>query len=263
MFKNVFQREYGVKLGLSNPELHLIQTEKLAKLLLPKSIYEWIMKDGYYPESYVLPPCFKVEKYPAYGKKYFTINNGRIKSNLSSLAFIQFPKSNFADRIFGIIDPELHCDIAYEISSNWKSLLKIFFNPNNKVFCYSFPIPLDKKSMGKVGKLRSGRMIYEFIEMAENDVASEAFKYSYLIIADIKNFYPSIYTHSISWAIHGKSYIRTNKRRIDPNLLGNRIDHLFQYSNDGKTNGIAIGPVVSDIISEIILAKVDVEFSNC
>ncbi|MFM6127183.1 MAG: hypothetical protein ACKPBV_00235 [Sphaerospermopsis kisseleviana] len=34
-----------------------------------------------------------------------------------------------------------------------------------------------------------------------------AFQYKYLIKTDIKNFYPSIYTHSIPWALHKKDVI--------------------------------------------------------
>lgn len=187
---------------------------------------------------------------------------GNYSPKSSTLAQIQFPKSDLTDRIFSIIDPEIHCDIAYEIAHNWGKILKIIFNPENLIFSYSFPIPLDSNHSGTVGKLRSGRMIYEFIEMAENDVASEAFQYTYLVKADIKNFYPSIYTHSLAWAFHSTSYIRAKTRRRDYKHLGNRIDKLFQRSNDDRTNGIAIGPAVSDIVSELLLARVDTAFSK-
>ncbi|MCE2887486.1 MAG: RNA-directed DNA polymerase [Pseudanabaena sp.] len=80
--------------------------------------------------------------------------------------------------------------------------------------------------------------------MAENDVAAIAFRYKYLIKTDIKNFYPSIYTHSIPWALHDKAVIRQPNKRNDYEFIGNRLDKLFQNANDGCTNGIPIGPVV-------------------
>lgn len=40
------------------------------------------------------------------------------------------------------------------------------------------------------------------------------------------------------------------------------LDKLFQYSNDGCTNGIAIGPAISDLIAEVILSAVDTECSK-
>ena len=47
-------------------------------------------------------------------------------------------------------------------------------------------------------------MIYEWIEMAEKDMVAEAHKYNFIIRADITNFYNSVYTHSIGWALHGR-----------------------------------------------------------
>ena len=106
---------------MSNPSIHTKLTSKLARKLSKKDIYNWLLTDGYFPESYVLPPCFVVEKFPPYGTVYCkAANKGKTYSPKTSvLAQIQFPKSNYADRIFSIIQPELYCDIAYEIASNW------------------------------------------------------------------------------------------------------------------------------------------------
>ncbi len=105
-------------------------------------------------------------------------------------------------------------------------------------------------------------MIYEFLEMAENDIASEAYRFGFLVIADIKNCYGSIYTHSLSWATHGMTFMKSKKRWHNYRLLGNRLDKLFQSSNNDHTTGIPIGPAVSDVVSEILLAQVDIELSK-
>jgi len=128
---------------------------------------------------------------------------------------------------------------------------------DSRVVSYSFPIPIDSRTPGRLGYLRSGRMIYEFIAMTDADISSVAYKYSHMVKADIKNFYPSIYTHSIAWALHGKSFVRKPANLHNYGLLGNRLDRLFQYANDGCTNGIPIGPVVSDVIAEIVASAVD------
>ena len=244
------------------PLQHRKTTAKLAKKLALKDIYNWIMTDGYFPESYVLPPCFEVEKYPAFGKIYFPATNNKYNPRSSLLTQIQFPKNDYADRTFGIIDPEIHCDIAYEISKNWKTLLKRIFNAQNKVYSYSFPIPLDSKQPGSIGRLRSGRMIYEFIEMAEDDVAAEAFQFDFLVKADIKIFYPSVYTHTLAWATHSPKFIRPKGRRNNFKFLGNRLDKLFRCANDEKSIGVPIGPVISDFATELLLSQVDTEFSR-
>ncbi len=105
-------------------------------------------------------------------------------------------------------------------------------------------------------------MIYEFIDMTDDDLVSVAYRYTHLIKADIKNFYPSIYTHSLAWALHGKKFVRRPKSIHNFALVGDRLDKLFQNANDGCTNGLPIGPVVSDIAAEIIAASVDRELSR-
>ena len=240
-----------------SPETQKRLTAELARKLKRPEVYRWLVASGYFPESYVLPPCFVVTKHPAYGKRYFPHTRKKFSLKESEFQEVHFPKTELTDRTFGIIDPEIHSDIAYTIAQNWKAIIANLFNKENKVCSYSFPVPLDANTPGHIGGLRSGRMIYEFIEMAENDLASVAHKYKYLITTDVKNCYSSIYTHSIAWAIHGKNVIRKSVNRHNYSFLGNRLDKLFQYANDTCTNGIPIGPVVSDIVSELVLSGVD------
>lgn len=242
---------------MHKPEAHKEWTKKLAGQLKARQIYQWLITEGFFPENYVLPPCFQVAKYPKFGKAYARPAKSNYKPKLANIIEVQFPKTELADRTFGIIDPEIHSDIAYLVASNWKKILNTIFHPENMVCPYAFPIPVDRKNPGKIGRLRSGRMIYEFIEMAENDLAAEAYKFRCLVKADIKNFYASIYTHSIPWALHGKKYIRKLRRRWDYSFAGNKLDRLFRSANDERTNGIPIGPVVSDLVAEVVLAGCD------
>ncbi len=77
----------------------------------------------------------------------------------------------------------------------------------------------------------------------------------------MKNYDPSVYTHGIAWAIHSRAVIRKGTNRNDYSFLGNRLDKLFQHANDGCTNGLPIGPAVSDLIAELILPAVDLVIS--
>jgi hypothetical protein len=256
-----------------NPKEHFQRTKELAQALNKEDVYKWLVTKGYFPEAYVLPPCFEVTQNPEFGTIYFqatTKNNGRteFQPDISEFQQVHFPKTNLTDRTFGIINPKIHSDIAFRIANEWDAVVNCIFHNENLVCSYSFPIPLDDNKLGEIGGLRSGRMIYEWIEMAENDVASIAFQYKHLITTDIKNFYPSVYTHSIPWALHGKDYVRNQRcpnnhpNRSNYNLLGNCLDKLFQNANDGCTNGIPIGPAVSDIVSEIVLSGVDRKLSE-
>jgi hypothetical protein len=76
----------------------------------------------------------------------------------------------------------------------------------------------------------------------------------FILKADISRFYPSIYSHSISWAIHTKPTAKANRSHT---LIGNALDQLVRNSQDGQTIGIPIGPDPSLLISEIILGAVD------
>jgi len=77
----------------------------------------------------------------------------------------------------------------------------------------------------------------------------------FLLLADISRFYPSIYTHSIPWALHRKDVAKAKKS--DNDLLGNKLDKLVRDCQDGQTLGIPIGPDTSLLIAEILLSKVD------
>lgn len=234
-------------------------TRELARALKPRDIYWWLLEFGYFPEAYVLPPCFRVAKMPEKQKRYYDHQKKFKGLREVECAHVHFPKTELTDRIFGIIEPRIHNDIAYHITRNWKTMVDAMIPSDSIVSSYSFPVPMNGKKPGRMGELRSGRMIYEFISMTDDALATVAYRFTHIVKADIKNFYPSVYTHSLAWAIHGKRSIRYGKRgnRHDLKLIGNRLDKLFQMANDGCTNGLPIGPAVSDIASEIIVSAVD------
>ncbi len=243
---------------------HRRVTKNLARSLKKSDVYHWLCENGYFPESYVLPPCFKMVKRPLKPKVYYKVKSGgkKYKVDRTECINVHFPKTEYTDRNFGLIDPRIHNDIAYHISRNWLAVVEAMIPKQSNVASYTFPVPIDSRNQGRIGYLRSGRMIYEFIGMIDKDITSIAYKYSHIVKTDIKRFYPSLYTHSIPWALHGKKFIRKPEHLNDFKLLGNRLDRLFQNSNDGCTNGIPIGPVVSDIAAEIIASAVDVEFTK-
>ena len=78
---------------------------------------------------------------------------------------------------------------------------------------------------------------------------------TYMVKADISNFFPSIYSHALSWAIDGKENAKKNKNNKDK--WYNEIDEVRRNINYGETHGILIGPHSSNLISEIILVCID------
>ncbi|RST29992.1 RNA-directed DNA polymerase [Sphingomonas ginkgonis] len=82
----------------------------------------------------------------------------------------------------------------------------------------------------------------------------ESFGAKVLVKADIANFFGSLYTHSIPWALVG---IKTAKSTIKQPLWYNDLDNALQFCKRRETNGIAVGPGTSNIFAEIVLEKVD------
>lgn len=81
----------------------------------------------------------------------------------------------------------------------------------------------------------------------------------YLVKADIASCFPSIYTHSIPWALHGKEKAKVSNT-ID--LAGNFLDKVTQNIRDKQTNGLLIGPHSSNVISEIVLTSIDISLQS-
>lgn len=81
-------------------------------------------------------------------------------------------------------------------------------------------------------------------------------KYKYFLKLDIQNFFPSIYTHSLSWGIFGEKSL-AKKYKGEKNLFGNATDLICQKINFNETNGIVVGPEFSRIISELLLTSID------
>ncbi len=77
----------------------------------------------------------------------------------------------------------------------------------------------------------------------------------YILKTDISQFYSSIYTHSIPWAMYTKRLAKKKKNYGDN--LGNKIDTLIRNGQDGQTVGIPIGPDTSLLVAEILMSEID------
>ena len=77
---------------------------------------------------------------------------------------------------------------------------------------------------------------------------------------DITNFYPSIYSHAVPWALVGVS--EAKKNRSKNSKWYNKIDKAIRMNKRDETHGIAIGPATSNVIAEIILSKIDEALRN-
>ncbi|MBE0507243.1 MAG: RNA-directed DNA polymerase [Marinospirillum sp.] len=72
---------------------------------------------------------------------------------------------------------------------------------------------------------------------------------------DVANCFDSIYTHTISWAVKNKEYVK--KFVGNSNQFCQKLDTVMQRSNNNETNGIPVGSEFSRIFAEIIFQEID------
>lgn len=90
---------------------------------------------------------------------------------------------------------------------------------------------------------------YKYIELEK--------KYPFMRFMDVANCFDSIYTHTISWAVKNKEFIKKHTRYSSQ--FCQKFDTLVQRSNNNETNGIPVGSEVSRIFSEVIFQDIDVK----
>jgi len=74
----------------------------------------------------------------------------------------------------------------------------------------------------------------------------------------LTSFFPTIYTHSIPWAVLWKEEAKNNRSDTE---WSNLLDKKSRNIKNGETNGIPIWPDTSNIISELILSQIDKELN--
>ncbi len=159
-----------------------------------------------------------------------------------------------------LIHPALYVSLVNRITEedNWKLICRRFnaFANNNKINCLSLPV---ESLTDEVDKAEQITHWWHQIEQVSIELALE---YTFIIHTDISDCYGSIYTHSISWALHTKPEAKKKENRRDNNLLGNIIDNHIQDMRHGQTNGIPQGSVLMDFIAEIVLGYSDIELAE-
>ena len=219
------------------------------------------------PESYCrldLPPYFDFGRLLRPVEKFLTIKPlASLKLKPRDFEDVNYTiysnkDGRYAWRPFQLIHPVLYVDLAHSMTESiaWAAIRSRFqeFSKDPKIRCLSIP----QESLTK--KKDQGAQIlhwWQGIEQASIDLALD---FAYVLHGDITDCYASIYTHSIAWALHGKSTAKAKRR--DLSLSGNAIDFRLQNMQHGQTNGIPQGSVLVDLIAEMVLGYADLELSQ-
>lgn len=206
---------------------------------------ESILGRGYFPVE--LPPPFSTMEFGSYASSL----NSHLPFNtnddyrISRPEIFNLARAGSLRRELSIPNP-IHYSLLTEfVLQNWSDLIA----RTGSDFSLTSPTPTP-----------TGRAISRGNPLDElpNRRARLRSKGKFSLFADVARFYPSIYTHSIAWAAHdkptAKAAFRTRPRTY---LWGDRLDTLLRNCQDAQSVGIPIGPDISLVIAEMILAQVD------
>ena len=165
---------------------------------------------------------------------------------------------NLVTRLFHIPHPSPYARLCKRLSEHWDKLSYICKNCTSR----EKPAKHDtgRRVMGEWGDLEQiSVMNYSKLSDVKHRLKISTGKF-YRVTADISSFFPSIYTHSIPWAVVGRDKAKVNSN--EQQLWYNELDEAQRDVKRGETQGIPIGPGTSHIISEFILSKVDEVLCN-
>ncbi len=151
-------------------------------------------------------------------------------------------------RHLGIPHPESYSLQAIAIKKYWEEI---------KVHCAKPSPAISRVHVRHVGGGCIFEMSYKGVEryQFEEDEIEWRSGAKFVVKADIARCFPSMYTHTIPWALHGLTAAKGTDCPIK--LYGNLLDRCTQNTRDMQTNGLLIGPHASNIIAEIILTSID------
>ena len=167
----------------------------------------------------------------------------------------------YAWRPFQLINPVIYVSLVDCITKkeNWNIIKERFtaFQSNKNIECYSLPSISESTE-----KTDNEAQIFTWWQMIEQKSITLSLDYKYLLQTDITDCYGSIYTHTISWALHKKEEAKKKENRTKLSLIGVVIDNHLQDMCFGQTNGIPQGSTLMDFIAEMVLGYVDELLTN-
>ena len=153
-------------------------------------------------------------------------------------------RSSGVPRLCSIPHPRAYAHLALSIHKNWDHIDYITEGKNSQIHPF-------QHFDGRIAVIT-----YPHVARTSQRPHDHSFGKRFMVRADIANFYPSIYSHSVPWAVAGLAEAKKNRRK---KTWYNDLDRAIQLNKRGETQGIPIGPATSSIIAEIILARVDDE----
>ena len=171
--------------------------------------------------------------------------------------FIANKDGKFAWRPLELIHPAIYISLVNVIceEKNWELIQSRMAKfENGVVDCCSVPVISVDHHTDIATQIKS------WWQAVEQRSLKYSLEFNHLLHTDVTDCYGSLYTHSISWAIHGLK--ESKEKKNDDTLLGNNIDSYIRDGRYGQTNGISQGSVLMDFVAEIVLGYVDKKINS-
>jgi hypothetical protein len=215
------------------------------------NIKDALLCRGLFPET--LPPCFSSEdsKRAFRGlSKILSTRQFQKKRNAPPIPY-DGTKHDGNRRLYSTPHPVPYFYICDFIGTNWKTFERQF-----KASDYS--ISSIRPAIGDVARA----IVVTPLSEVSTHVSKKIRHAPIILKADIAQFYPSVYTHTLCWAAHGKDRCKTNRTNNSKANRFNRLDFFIQNAQSGQTRGILVGPDAYRIVAEFLAVKVDHELAQ-
>lgn len=166
---------------------------------------------------------------------------------LDGTRILSIPRYGEARRKLSLVNPVNQLHVSHLIAENWTHIRARLSRSQISEFKPEF-------STSSNGRAITG---VDFDGVARRR-ARLLSTYGRYVQTDITRFYPSIYTHSIAWAILSKSYVKANHQSAAfKSHYANLLDKAVGSGQEGQTIGIPIGPDTSRIIAELVAVEIE------
>ncbi len=215
-----------------------------------EEIYDGLLGYGLFSER--LPPFLTSIPYLNYSKLHPFEN----KQYSSRYIFFDNYRNTNVPRLLAIPSPFAYENLCRVISDNWNQIQSYFFDKTkNQIY------KISRIHIRKLSKTNSlFKMNYDNWKIDGFPEPDLILDKKYIVKADIANCFPSMYTHSLPWALVGKNVAKQNMH--NDSEWYNQIDSCSQKIKDKETHGFLIGPHVSNLMAEIILCDIDSRLST-
>ena len=211
---------------------------------------EALLSKGYFPSQ--LPPAFTTQQLAAQLptlQRLWSVNVASVKAPACKPETFSVARTGLQRRITSIPNPVPQTFLATFLARHWADFLQHYRKSR-----LSASHPRFLRTGSRAACIPSMQRLHE-----RKILESTGFRY--MLRTDVSRFFPTIYTHSVPWALHTKPVAKRH-RKATTKYFGNLIDQALRQGQDEQTMGLPIGPDTSHIIAEAISVAVDLLLKN-